>query len=126
MGTWLLAIARNALIDYQRREGGRTLTSLSSGNLEEREIPSEGGPEENLGLSPELAAALEELNERERSVLALRFGGDLSTAEIAGFLDLSVANVQQILSRTLRKLRRELEGADGEVAGSRDPGSGSV
>jgi RNA polymerase sigma factor (sigma-70 family) len=41
---------------------------------------------------------------REREVLALRYGADLPPADIAALLDLSVGNVHQILSRTLRKL----------------------
>ena len=42
-------------------------------------------------------------------MLALRFGGDLSHAEIAAIMDLTLANVQQITSRALRKLRSWLE-----------------
>ena len=38
-------------------------------------------------------------------VIALRFGGDLNGPEIAELLGLSLANVQQILSRSLRRLR---------------------
>jgi RNA polymerase sigma factor (sigma-70 family) len=107
--TWLFAIARNALIDHQRREGTRRTESLDIERLSATDLPSEPGPEEGLGLDPELAAALNRLSDRDRSVVALRFGGDLSTAEIAALLDLSVANVQQILSRTLRRLRDDLE-----------------
>ena len=124
--TWLLTIARNLLIDQRRKGGGRRSVSLESPALSEADLPSGPGPEEtSLGLSPELASALEKLKARERSILALRFGGDLQTTEIAEMLDLSVANVQQILSRALRKLRQELEtetghdkaGGAGRVAG---------
>jgi RNA polymerase sigma-70 factor (ECF subfamily) len=116
--TWLLAIARNALIDHGRREGSRTRSGLAW-NVRLAGGPAEPGPEERLGMSPELAAALEGLRERERSVLALRFGADLPTPDIADFLDLSVANVQQILSRALRKLRRELEPEASVAEGTR-------
>src|SRR5205823_6979315 len=98
--TWLLAIARNALIDHGRRGSLRSNLSLNSGQVRESDLPNAPGPEStSLGLSPDLSAALERLRDRERSVLALRFGGDLRTAEIAEMLDLTVANVQQILSR---------------------------
>jgi RNA polymerase sigma-70 factor (ECF subfamily) len=56
-------------------------------------------------MDPALAAALEKLSPRERSLIALRFGGDLRGPEIAELTDLSVANVHQILSRALRRLR---------------------
>ena len=42
-------------------------------------------------------------------MLALRFGGDLTGPEIAELMDLSLANVQQIVSRSLRKLRTLLD-----------------
>ena len=57
------------------------------------------------------------LSQREREVIAMRYGADLTTAEIARLLDLSEANVLQISSRALRRLRREL--SDREVIGQR-------
>ena len=44
-------------------------------------------------------------------MLALRFGGDMTGPEIAQLLNLTLANVQQILSRSLRKLRKLLDEA---------------
>ena len=79
-------------------------------------------PETVLGLDPDLEAALARLDDRERELLALRFGGDLNGPEIAGLTGLSLANVQQILSRTLRRLRHELEPA-GRQAGVDQPTS---
>jgi RNA polymerase sigma factor (sigma-70 family) len=122
--TWLLAIARNALIDHGRRKSSRASLSLASEQVREADLPSAPGPEEtSLGLSPELATALEHLGNRERSVLALRFGAELRTAEIAEMMELSVANVQQILSRSLRKLRNELESNPEPSAADRPRGS---
>jgi len=69
------------------------------------------GPEEHLTASAELVSALGRLSERDREIVALRFGGDMTGPEIAQLLDLTLANVQQILSRSLRKLRGLLEEA---------------
>jgi RNA polymerase sigma-70 factor (ECF subfamily) len=106
--TWLIAIAQNLLIDHYRRESSRRHRSLDA-DLEEEQLGSHPGPEARLGLSPRLAAALETLSAREREVIALRFGGDLRGPEIAALLNLSLANVQQIASRALRRLRAEIE-----------------
>jgi RNA polymerase sigma-70 factor (ECF subfamily) len=110
VGTWLLTIAHNLLVDHHRRRPPTPPLPLSAGGFDESQLPSTPGPESGVGLEPALAAALARLGERERQVIALRFGGDLRGPEIAALLGLSLANVQQILSRSLRRLRVELDG----------------
>ena len=105
-GPWLLTIARNALIDHVRRDRSAWLEPIDG-----QELPSVPGPEARDSGSPELIACVAALGEREREVIALRFGGDLSGAEIAQMLGMSVANVHQVLSRSLRRLRGMLEQA---------------
>ncbi|HEX4307103.1 MAG TPA: sigma-70 family RNA polymerase sigma factor [Solirubrobacterales bacterium] len=109
--TWLLAIGRNLLIDHYRADVWARRQAIEE--VPEGELGSEL-PEPDLGIEPELASALAELVPRDREVLALRFGGDLSGPEIATVTGLSLANVQQILSRSLRRLRDRLE--DGELS----------
>lgn len=113
--TWLLTIARNLLIDHHRRDRSERIAPLEEGIWLAVE-----GPESRSTVSPELAAALARLSDRDREVIALRFGGDLTGPEIAETMDLSLANVQQIVSRSLRKLREALESdGDGELSVSR-------
>lgn len=102
VSTWLMTIATNLLIDHHRRERRPAEAIADAPEL------SSPGPEERFSGSTELLSALAELNDREREVLALRYGGDLSGAEVATVLGLSVANVQQISSRALRRLRERL------------------
>ena len=109
--TWLLAIARNLLIDHHRADRSDRLEPIADGGLRPDLEPSTEIGDRVLGLDPELEVALRRLNDRERELLALRFGADLSGPEIAALTGLSLANVQQILSRSLRRLRDELAGA---------------
>jgi RNA polymerase sigma-70 factor (ECF subfamily) len=118
--TWLLAIANNLLIDHHRRGRSRRHQSIDAG-IDETLLGSTPGPEGRFEISANIASALAVLSEREREVIALRFGGDLSGPEIAAMLDLSLANVQQIASRALRKLRKELDRV-GALADSGDGG----
>ena len=106
--TWLIAIARNLLVDHYRRN-----VPAPVGELPEAEQADTAGAQNpanspRLGVSPEVEAALSQLDDRERELIALRFGGDLSGPEIAELTGLTLANVQQILSRSLRRMRTEL------------------
>jgi RNA polymerase sigma-70 factor (ECF subfamily) len=109
--TWLLVIARNLLIDHQRKRAGVVLEELDEGNT-----PMASDPEANFGASPRLLAALRELSDRDREVIALRFGADLAGQEIAALLGVSLATVQQVLSRSLRRLRGSLEADDAQAS----------
>jgi RNA polymerase sigma factor (sigma-70 family) len=125
--TWLLAIARNAYIDFRRRNPGSREQGLAEeGEGEDAALPHDDPPR-RYGLDPELEAAIKRLRRREREVLALRFGGDLRGPEIAELLGISLANAQQILSRALRKLRGELDlaGAHASDEPTTEAGSGS-
>ena len=106
--TWLMAVARSVLADHFRRAVNRVRTRDPE-SIAESELPVLPGPEVQHSGSPELAAAVARLSEREREVIALRFGGDLDAAGIAHLLGLTPANVHQILSRSLRRLRAILE-----------------
>jgi RNA polymerase sigma factor (sigma-70 family) len=112
VGTWLLAIARNLQIDHYRRDPSRHEEAFGDAVGREALLGDEELEQPGLGIDPDLAAALERLGRREREVLALRFGGDLTGPEIAELTGLTLSNVQQILSRSLRRLRAELERAD--------------
>jgi RNA polymerase sigma-B factor len=59
------------------------------------------GVENLIALKPLMA----ELPERERAILSMRFGSDMTQAQIGAELGLSQMHISRILSRTLRRLR---------------------
>lgn len=124
VATWLLVIARNLLIDHLRADRSarqQPIDDLQDGHgalVDRADRP-------DLGLEPDLELALASLGEREREIIALRFGGDLTGPEIAEATDLSLANVQQILSRSLRRMRNVIEDAEAVRAPIADDGVGA-
>lgn len=108
VGTWLLTIARNLLTDHYRARGSAG-SDVSLDAVEPSELPSTNGETPAIGIEPELARALAELPQRDREVVALRYGGELTGPQIVELTGLTLANVQQILSRSLRRLRATLE-----------------
>jgi RNA polymerase sigma factor (sigma-70 family) len=103
--TWLLAIARNILRDHLRRQSHRAGPSLDEfPALAQSFISRDGSPGDRLDAIA-LHEWLSQLQPREREVLGLRYGADLTSAEIGRCLGLTQDNVNQIASRALRRLR---------------------
>jgi RNA polymerase sigma-70 factor (ECF subfamily) len=108
VATWLMAIARNLLIDHLRASASSQQPPAET----EPEIVAAAPDQHSIGLDPDLEQALGGLSQRERELIALRFGGDLTGPEIAELTGLTLANVQQILSRALRRMRASLDGSE--------------
>ena len=112
--TWLMAIARNLLVDHYRSGDSERHQPFGPEGVGETALGFESPQERGVGISPDLEEALSRLGKRDRELVALRFGADLSGPEIAELTGLKLANVQQILSRSLRRLRLELDSAESE------------
>jgi RNA polymerase sigma factor (sigma-70 family) len=117
--TWILSIARNALTDHYRRDRLRQGPSVDEHPALLDSLRSEGADAAPLRRAS-LHRWLADLDDRERLLIALRYGADMSTAEAAEAAGLSTANAQQILSRCLRRLRAAAE-ASGSAASSGRP-----
>ena len=106
--TWIMAIARNLLIDHFRRQSHRGAISLDGHPALAASLASCDDPAADCMSLDVVRDWLGRLGPREREVLALRFGADLAAAEIARHLGLSEGNVHQISSRSLRRLHDQL------------------
>jgi RNA polymerase sigma-70 factor (ECF subfamily) len=105
--TWLLTIARNTASDYWRAH--RDFVPLDS--LTEQPAPDL--PHEAFTRRAELerlGALLAQLSERERELVALKYGAQLNNREIARQLQWSESNVGTTLHRIVTKLRERWEG----------------
>jgi RNA polymerase sigma factor (sigma-70 family) len=100
---WLFGIARNAALDELRRR------KRSAGLEAEPADLAVAGLDEQAELARRrvvVRAALASLDGRERDLLALKFAGGLSNAEIGRILGLSESNAGTRLHRTIAKLRK--------------------
>ncbi len=120
--TWLYTIALNCLSDHHRRRTteGRALELVATGPglessderfqseqsdlLEEIALGEHGEGSERDLLSRSLAL----LQGPEREAIALRFGADLSIAEIAKLTGEQLTTIEARVYRALRKLRAAL------------------
>lgn len=109
---WLFAIARNVINDYFRDLKKCKLFSIDK--IKDL-ISHKEAPESIIEVqetNDELLKALKFLDERERNIVALKFGANLKNVEIAEVLDITESNVGVILYRTMKKLKRKLERGD--------------
>ncbi|WP_353094155.1 sigma-70 family RNA polymerase sigma factor [Tissierella praeacuta] len=110
---WLFAIARNVVNDYFRDLKKCKLFSIDK--IRDL-ISNKGTPEKIIEIeetTDELLKALKILDEREKNIVALKFGANLKNVEIAEVLDITESNVGVILYRTMKKLKSKLERGDG-------------
>ena len=103
-GTWLMAIARNVATDHFRSE--------------RRHAPLEAAADVTTGVTPEdvaerrsdierLVQLLAALPDRDRELIALKYGGGLTNRAIASMTGLSESNVGTLLHRTVQTMRAQ-------------------
>jgi RNA polymerase sigma-70 factor (ECF subfamily) len=100
---WMFGIARNAALDELRRRG-----RVAELPPEPEDRTSAGPPElaEASARREVVLRALDKLELRERELVALRFDGGLSHAEIAEVLDITATNASTMVHRVVTKLRK--------------------
>lgn len=99
---WLFGIARNAALDELRR---RRRTAALASEPEDVQAGVEDGAEIALRRTA-VRAALAGLPGREREIVALKFHGGLTNAELARVLGVSETGAGTLLYRAMEKLRR--------------------
>ncbi|HEY1366693.1 MAG TPA: sigma-70 family RNA polymerase sigma factor [Gaiellaceae bacterium] len=99
---WLIGIARRCLAD----RAGRSHELVSE--------PPEEASNEELEVAAvrrlEVQRAVGSLDERSRELIALRYGADLTTAQIGELLELKTNAVEVALHRALHRLESALDG----------------
>jgi RNA polymerase sigma factor (sigma-70 family) len=104
---WLIGIARRRIAD-----------AGSQGAFPLAEAPEQVDPastEDDTLRHLDLAAGFAQLEARDRELLALRYGADLTAAQIGSILELKTNAVEVALHRALARLRDALEASDVEA-----------
>ena len=102
---WLFGIARNAALDELRRRKRAATAEMPP-------PPPDPSPDEAAQLAAERDAvrrALGGLPARDRELIALKYHAELSNAELAAVLGVSVSNAGTLLHRAMSKLRETVD-----------------
>jgi len=100
--TWLFKIAQNVRLDFlQSRRGHLPIDAAL-------DVPADGTPEKEAERNSDLArlsTLTEDLPDRERELIALKYGAGVNNRLIAQLTGLSESNVGTILHRVVQTLR---------------------
>ena len=104
LAAWLIRIARNASIDASRRRRDHRLDDAGA-----RSLPDPAPTPEDAAVTADegrwIRSLVATLPEIQREALALRFGGGLSSREIAAVIGKSEAATKKLLTRSLATLK---------------------
>jgi RNA polymerase sigma factor (sigma-70 family) len=96
---WVTTVAVNLALDAWRRR--------RSTHSDREELADGGGPEA-AAARIDLVRSLERLPARQRHAVVLRYFGDLTEAQTAEALGVSLGSVKQHTSRAMVRMRRDL------------------
>jgi RNA polymerase sigma-70 factor (ECF subfamily) len=102
--TWLFTIARNVAVDHYRRS--HRLVPLSAA----ADVAAAGSPEDDAAHRSDtdrLSRLLATLPERDRELLALKYGAGMNNRAIARATGLTESNVGTLLHRAVQTLRAQ-------------------
>jgi RNA polymerase sigma-70 factor (ECF subfamily) len=105
---WLWRIVVNTARDATRRARVRALVQERLG----RDLPATNVEDSAIdrASAAEVYAAIAGLAPRDRELLALRFGSDLTTAEVGTLVGLSAESARRAIGRALERARAQMPG----------------
>jgi RNA polymerase sigma-70 factor (ECF subfamily) len=102
---WLFRIARNVVINDWRRRRNRDRLIQILGRTRTPDADAEAVAMRQQELAGVLTR-LAQLKPRDRLILSLRFGSELTTRELAGVLGMSESSTTMALHRALQRFRK--------------------
>jgi len=105
-GAWMFGIARNEMLhwlrDRQRRPPPVSLDTLPNLEADGATVEEQA---HRADLTRQALMHLSALSDREQEIIALRYGADMTSGEIARLMNLSPNNIRVMLHRAIEKLQ---------------------
>ena len=103
---WLYGTASRVVNEYYRSQSQRDLVALDESVAVEEMGPAQTS--EEMWTRRELREAMQELTEDQKTVLSLRFGGNLSIKEVSTLMKKSEGAVKMLQLRAVSALARQM------------------
>ena len=108
LAAWLVGIARHTIADAHERRSREARSSAAAERDHEPVVEHTGQVVDQVVV----ADALADLGSPQKEILQLAFFADLTHTQIAERLELPLGTVKSHITRSLRRLRQRMEGAD--------------
>jgi RNA polymerase sigma factor (sigma-70 family) len=105
---WLLITVRNRSAAYRMGKRRNRLQAMDPQFLEDLSKP-QPPPQERHVIKSEVDALLAVLRHRERQVLCLRYGLEMTPAEVAAAVGYQPATIRKVAARSLRRVRKRAQ-----------------
>jgi RNA polymerase sigma-70 factor (ECF subfamily) len=105
--TWLMAIARNVAVDHYRRRRDHAPLEAAE-HVAARDQDPQQRAEQREALH-RLSQLLDQLPDRDRELVSLKYGAELTNRAIAKHMKLTETNVGTLLHRLVQRLRADWE-----------------
>jgi RNA polymerase sigma-70 factor (ECF subfamily) len=102
LSTWLYRIAYHRYLDERARRGRESREA-------DGDVRADSGFGRRAALQHDVERAMAVLDDRERAVIALAYGQDLSQQDLAELLELPLGTVKTVQARAKDKLRVQLQ-----------------
>ncbi len=106
---FLYKVAKNLIIDYRRKKKLFSLDQLLESGFDVKNEVNEIKRKEDLFELNSILEIINDLAEKEKEILFLRFVEDISVKEIAKILKKSESNISVQIHRSIKKLKNILE-----------------
>lgn len=106
ISAWLFRIAHNQIVDYLRKKSKQATVPLAESLVGSTSDP--GLKVERALDIEQLAAAIKRLTKAQQEVISLRFGGELSVAQVAKVMGKSEGAIKALQHSAIVSLRRLL------------------
>lgn len=106
---FLYKVAGNLIIDYRRKKKSDSLDQMTEGGFDVKDTTDEMERTENVFEKDLALKVIDQLEEKYKDVLILRFVEDMSIKEIAKVMHQNENNISVRIHRGLQKLKEALD-----------------
>lgn len=115
LAPWLFTVCKNRALDHQRKHQRIIVMEVQTLDLEASTSPQPGAEMETRETAAALRGLIEQLPDRQREAIRLKFMAGLDYKQISDAMQTSIGNVGYLIHHGVQALRLKWQALDGEL-----------